>query len=147
MLIFDTKNPYATTIVLGSLVVFLFMFWGYSQIFTTMAKQVDVGEQLKKWNETLPHSYKFTVISGCMFLITSKVTVKNGKHTFSLDTEKITLVELFKVAKKVKEQAYKSEINYDEKYGFPTHIDIDWSRDTIGDECFYEVTEFEVIEL
>ena len=98
MLIFDTKNSYATIIVLGSLTVFIFMFWGYSQIFNSINDQVDIDVQIDKWEQTLPNSYDYTVVAGCMSLVTSKAAVRNGKHSFSLDSEKIMLSELFNIA-------------------------------------------------
>ncbi len=127
--------------------VIVFMFWGYSQIFISFNEQVDIEEQLEIWRKELPASYQFTVISGCMLVTESKAVVSNGKHTYALGSEKINLAELFDVAKRAKAQAYKFKIDYHDKYGFPTLIDVDWRNDVIDDECFYEVADFETIEL
>jgi hypothetical protein len=38
------------------------------------------------------------------------------------------------------------EIKYHPKFGFPEVIEIDWNKDIMDDECFYEISEFKVIE-
>jgi hypothetical protein len=53
---------------------------------------------------------------------------------------------LFKAANKGLFEAARIKITYHPKYAFPQVIEVDWRKDVIDDECFYEVSEFKVIE-
>ncbi len=45
--------------------------------------------------------------------------------------------DLFEVAKKGLTEAYKMDINYHVKYGFPETISLDWNKDIIDDVALF----------
>ncbi|WP_394228787.1 DUF6174 domain-containing protein [Pseudoalteromonas spongiae] len=151
MYIFDARNSTSVLVTLGALTVLVFIFWGHGEIFASMNKQKSVTEQLKIWESTLPKSYSYKIISGCMSVTNVEASVLNGVHYFAHnenlgERDKTKLIDLFNVVEQARAQAYKLETQFHDKYGFPTSIIVDWQSNTVDDECFYEVSEFEVIE-
>ncbi|CAM3139404.1 hypothetical protein SHLO109777_19555 [Shewanella loihica] len=84
-----------------------------------------------------------------MYVVGSKVLVANGVALFEKLGEhehKLVIDDLFKAANKGLFEAASMEIKYHPKFGFPEVIEVDWSKDTIDDECFYEISKFKVLE-
>lgn len=58
-----------------------------------------------------------------------------------------TIDKLFGLIERaLEEDADVVSVEYDEEYGFPTDISIDWYREGYDDEVWYAVREFEVLE-
>ncbi len=55
-----------------------------------------------------------------------------------------TVFEIINTA--YKERAYNIELTFDENYGFPAKALIDWNRDTVDDETYFELSEFKAVD-
>ena len=151
MYVFNSKNTFAIFVTLGTVFLLPFIFWGYGEYFAVSNKQKSLSEQLKIWQSKQPSSYSYEIKFGCMEVSEVEVEVLNGQHFFSTGTapgisHQVKLSDLFEIAEKVRAQSYKSDIRFDPTYGFPNEISVDWSTDSIDDECFYSVSSFGVYD-
>ena len=149
MQIFDTRNSYSVIFILGSVIVLIFSFWGVGYQSVNSQKHEKIERQLSIWHKNEPEAYSYIATEGCMFSVSSKVLVVHGVTLFEKigDYEhKLVINDLFKAVNKGLFDAGSIEIKYNSKFGFPESIDVDWSKETIDDECFYEISDFRVIE-
>lgn len=73
--------------------------------------------------------------------------LSNTVHGFSgsehLHIDGTTTIEnLFAILETALKSSYQLEVSYDPYYGFPQLVHVDWSREIIDDECFYDVKTF-----
>ena len=121
------------------------------------AAQEALAEARQRWEDTGITSYTWTVdlLCFCGPLGPLQVTVRDGEvaETTPLDPRveagqdelptATTVEDLFQKA----EDALTSEdsgavsITYDETYGYPTKMDIDWIRDAVDDEDTWEASD------
>jgi len=149
MQIFDPRNPYSVFFVLGTIIVLIFSFWGVGYQSVNSQAHEKIERQLDIWQQHEPERYSYIAKEGCMYVAGSKVLVVNGVALFEKLGEyehEIVIDDLFKAANKGLFEAAKMEIKYHPKFGFPEVIEIDWNKDIIDDECFFEISEFKVIE-
>ncbi|ABO25441.1 DUF6174 domain-containing protein [Shewanella loihica] len=149
MQIFDTRNPYSIFFVLGTIIVLIFSFWGIGHQSVNSQTHEKIASQLEIWQQNEPERYSYVAQEGCMYVVGSKVLVANGVALFEKLGEhehKLVIDDLFKAANKGLFEAASMEIKYHPKFGFPEVIEVDWSKDTIDDECFYEISKFKVLE-
>jgi hypothetical protein len=149
MQIFDTRNPYAVFFILGTVIVLLFSFWGIKYQSVNSQAHDKLAHNLTTWLQGEPEKYSYVVRQGCMFVASSKVLVVNGVALFEKVDEydsELVISDVFKAANKGLFEAARIKITYHPKYAFPQVIEVDWRKDVIDDECFYEVSEFKVIE-
>ena len=93
--------------------------------------------------------YSYIAREGCMCVASSKVLVVNGVTLFEkIDgyDNKLVIDDIFAAANKGLFEAASMEINDHFTYGFPESIKLDWRKDIFDDECFYEISDFTVIE-
>ncbi|MBO9492358.1 hypothetical protein J7384_18495 [Endozoicomonas sp. G2_1] len=98
------------------------------------------------WSKVEPPNYSYSIWYGCMYTATSDITVSDGIEKFKGRERTITINELFDLLPKIFAKASSYSIKYNEKYGFPTQIKVDWSSEVYDDECFYQVQRFLVSE-
>jgi hypothetical protein len=149
MQIFDTRNPYSVFFVLGTVIILIFSFWGIGYQSVNSQTHEKIQRQLNFWQQNEPERYSYIAQEGCMYVVGSKVLVVNRVALFEQIGEykhELVIDDLFEAANKGLSEAASIEVKYDPKFGFPKKISIDWSHDIIDDECFYEITEFKVIE-
>lgn len=129
--------------------VLILSFWGIGYQFMASQIHEEIKKQLHIWQQNEPEKYSYVAQSGCMFVISSKVLVVNGVALFENQGEyehKLNIDDLFKVANKGVTEAASIKIKYHPKFGFPELIKIDWKKDTIDDECFYQISKFKALD-
>ena len=57
-------------------------------------------------------------------------------------TEQISIDDLFDIVSRASLEAYSVNTKYDDVFNYPRLIKIDWNKDRVDDECFYQITEF-----
>ncbi|NQY65073.1 MAG: hypothetical protein HRT38_15360 [Alteromonadaceae bacterium] len=149
MHIFDSRDPYSVFFIMGTIIVFIFSFWGIGYQSVNSQNHEKIEQQLKIWQKNEPEKYSYIAREGCMFVTSSKVLVVHGVALFEQIDEyhnKLVIDDLFIAANKGLIKAANMNIKYHSKYGFPENIELDWRKEVIDDECFYEISDFKVIE-
>jgi len=148
MHIFDSRNPYSVIFVLGITVIILLGGWFIGD---ASSRAVFVEEQVsliksnqKIWDESEPASYSYSIWYGCMLSDISNVKITDGIKSFGEKEKGITIDDLFKVALKIVSKASSYQFKYNNNFGYPEHIKVDWNSETYDDECFYQVQDFSV---
>lgn len=117
----------------------------------------ELAEHRAIWDAKHPVAYRFRVSVGCFclpsvrgpWIITARVDTRevlpatpDGEQPLS--SEMPPDVEgVFTKAKDALAKADKVEITYDETWGFPTSVSIDWIKDAVDDEESFTIGEFE----
>ncbi len=145
----NNRDPYSIFLTMGSIVLFLFMFWGIWHLSLSYQNPEQIEEQLKIWNKNKPNSYSYSILSGCMFGSETQVTVKNNREISYKNLDGNTnctmrIKDMFTNAKRALIEASKVHIAYNKEYGFPEKISVDWNSNFSDDECFYRVDNFTV---
>lgn len=126
----------------------------------------EFDKNLMTWNEADVNHYRMQVGVSCFcpFADVNPITVEvkdgqvismmgsNGVEI--LDTDPLysilmnyaTVDNLFTWAGQALVDADKAEISYDETYGFPTTVAIDYITEATDDEIWVDVSNFEVLE-
>jgi hypothetical protein len=119
--------------------------------------QTEFEKNQQKWNTQKPGEYSYQLKVGCFCPpdITRPVTITVSGGTSSLtyadDGTQVsndffikynTIEKIFDVALNALQNADETQITYDEKYGFPTSINIDMYKDAIDDETSYTISDF-----
>jgi len=104
----------------------------------------------QKWTSNKPLLYSYKVSSGCMWANSYKIEkTESGLISTPMDNspiiEPISVNDLFAEARKANLTSHKVSIEYHPYFGFPTSIDVDWEKEVFDDECFIQVSEFEVL--
>ena len=125
-----------------SSVVIFFLFQSSNKVDTFNIK-------LKHWSQNQPKNMTYKVTHGCMTLLSYDVYRIDGKTFFQ--QKKYTdpkwqhdIDSLFEVILKAAQSAYSLNVDFNLEYGYPQSIEIDWDKQTIDDECFYVVENFNV---
>jgi len=148
-MIFSIKNPasiiyvFTTTIVMILISVAMFLKFENEKV-------IKRGEALtQKWIETRPTNISYKMTQGCMFTISyyvdeiEKETYFESVKNYPLKYQK-RIDDLFKVIQKATVEAYSLDVKYNDMYGYPELISIDWKYEVYDDECFYMVENFKV---
>ncbi len=149
MQIFDVRNPYSTFFVLGITIILIFSFWGIGHQSANLPTHKKVAEQFVIWQQNEPKRYSYIAREGCMYVASAKVLVVNGVPLFEKVGKighQLVIDDLFKAANKGIFEAASIDIQYHPQFGFPELIKVDWKKETIDDECFYEISQFKIIE-
>lgn len=148
MYIFNSKNSFSLLVTLGTVFILPFVFWGYGEYFTVSNKFKPVNEQLALWQTRKPTSYKYKLRHGCMSVIEVNAVVSGDTHWFDRNVlpEQISMEDLFTIVSKAGLEAYNVNTTYDDFFSYPSLIEIDWNKNRIDDECFYQITEFTPVE-
>ena len=117
-----------------------------------------LAEHRAIWDAKHPVAYRFKVGVGCFcpsnvtgpFIITARVDTReitnvNPDAGGSANETPPDIEGAFKKAKDALATADEVEIRYDEEWGFPTLVDIDWIKNAVDDEESLTVSEFEVL--
>lgn len=122
----------------------------------------DFNESLKKWQENNLSNYIFTLDRYCFCgggPYPAKVVVKadtifsvldpDSQEPVSIDSTLTytdiypTIDDLFDLIQDAKDRdADRLDVRYDDRYGFPLDIDIDYSKEMVDEEMRYEITSF-----
>ena len=131
-------------------------------IFTSDSKglQADLDESRALWDAAAISDYSIRSQRRCFFcgvtFIPVRITVRGDTidTVTDLDTDDpvtepapgtfLTIDELFDVIQEaITQSASDINVRYDEVFGYPTDIDIDFSRSFRNDEALFEIGEFQ----
>lgn len=121
------------------------------------AAMQELAEHRATWDAKHPVAYRFTVGVGCFcpqsvtgpWIITARVDTREVRPATPdgeqpLSSEMPPDVEgVFTKAKDALAKADQVEITYDETWGFPTRVSIDWIKDAVDDEESFTIGGFE----
>lgn len=125
---------------------------------TTAAEATDVESARALWDAEGPESYELTYEKMCYCASVGPVTVtvESGEITdvaapeaddeAEATEDALSVEDLLDKAADAEADADVAEIEYDEEYGYPTLLDIDWLEDAVDDEVTYTVTSFESLD-
>ncbi len=115
----------------------------------------------QKWNDQKLGNYSFQLQVGCFsppdITRPVNITVKEGipKLAYADDGTPVTnkffddyntIDKLFSTALRALENADAASVSYDEKYGFPARINIDFNKKLVDDEMSYTIADFQLLE-
>lgn len=116
----------------------------------------DFAAARKKWDENRPESYRVTVTQLCFCLtevVTPRTVTVEGDEVTSVDPpipddigfdiEVLTVDVLFDILERALADADEVVVSYNEDYGFPESISIDWIELAVDDEVTYTAESFE----
>lgn len=108
-------------------------------------------EARARWDEaglaSYSYEYSLSCFCGAPANLPLVVAVENGEVTGAWNLNDFvpldpgllaslhTVPELFDIAERALREAYKHHLSYDEFYGYPRTMDIDWIKDAIDDEA------------
>jgi hypothetical protein len=147
MVTFGSRNPYITLATFACIVFSIIFTWYHLQLEYRLSAN-DIINKENVWEITQPNRFSYQISSGCVLSSSFEVFSEYGSYTSKrlvgrqYFTETQTISGLFQTLKKAQSDAAKLSVDFDENYGFPTHIKIDWDSNVADDECFYEVTHF-----
>ena len=146
MVILDTRSPFAILTVLSVMIAVAFGFWSF---ISSSERYSNINYQKELWAKNEPSSYSYSIFNGCMFVQQSEVVVLFGKTIFRENNEEghevngnVKILNLFSTVDKAQAQAHSIEVEYNEAFGYPERIRVDWNKDIMDDECFYVVKNF-----
>lgn len=129
--------------------------WGYKD-----DPASDLAAARKRWDENRPDTYRVTITQSCFCLdeVTEPrtVTVTGDEVTdvdppipddIGFELEPLTIGALFGILERAVVEADELNVTYNEAYGFPESIDIDWIEDAVDDEVSYTAQSFEELEI
>ena len=148
MYIFNSKNSFSLLATLGSVLILPFIFWGYGEYFAASNNFKPVNEQLALWQAQKPISYKYKLQHGCMFVAEVNAVVSKDTSWFDKQilSEQLSIEDLFGIVSRASLEAYSVNTIYDDVFSYPSIVKIDWNKDRVDDECFYQVSEFASLE-
>lgn len=116
----------------------------------------DFAAAWERWDENRPESYQVTVTQSCYCLIevvTPRTVTVVGEEVTDVDPpipddigfeiEVLTIDVLFGILERALADADEVVVSYDEQYGFPESISIDWIEEAVDDEVSYTAESFE----
>jgi len=145
----DSRNP--ITIAAISIVTLLLLgIWVISHVdesYRIKLSELDANKNL--WEKTQPLSFNYTVTYGCMMLAKYKIENEKGRDfEFPIGqtpaNESLKIDDIFAQAEKGIRMSHSVEVKYHPYFGFPELIEVDWDKDIIDDECFFQISEFKV---
>ncbi len=123
--------------------------------------QQEWKDNQQKWNDQKLGNYSFQLQVGCFcpqdITRPVNITVREGIPTLAYAddgtpvTDKFfddynTIDKLFSTALRALQNADAASVSYDEKYGFPTRINIDFNKKLVDDETSYTLADFQLLE-
>lgn len=112
----------------------------------------EFDQRLAQWEETAPENYSFTLFLGTFFGGTSlELAVRSGVlEILSEETDgpsvgaegAATIDEMFDLLRTAYADADTVRAVYDEDYGFPVDVRVDWVSEAVDDESWFEITDF-----
>lgn len=143
MEVFNSKNVASVIFTLGTSIVLVVSFWGFSH-WSVHAETIEkLEKQFNHWQGVDVKNYTFVATDACMLAGRNKIKVVAGVPELIDGKKIITIDERFKLAKEAIQTAYKLQIEYHPLYGFPQNIEVDWNEQLTDDECSYSITAFE----
>jgi hypothetical protein len=97
--------------------------------------------------QTGPHAGRVTVQSGHVVAVAPVMDLPSEQPVQPLSYPPIrpTIEDVWALLRKDLTTADRVEVSYDEKFGFPTHVDVDREKSAIDDEYGYGVTDFLIL--
>ena len=145
-LIFSSRNSFSIVFV-GGIGLLIIGMW---VIFQPNKKHADLENGRALWSINKPERYSYTLTTGCMFIEQHEIVHNEYGSTSSplygaLKAKPVTIEGLFNQVENANLTAYKSLTEYHPYFGFPVLIKTDGSKDVFDDECFFQVTNFRVL--
>jgi len=122
----------------------------------------DLRAARSQWDSESPAAYSFVFRRSCFcgteFLRAVRITVADGtavSAVFADDGSPIqtplpevpTIPDLFdEIEAAIASRADRMDVTYDQGYGYPVDVSIDFIEQAIDDEMFFQVSEFDVLE-
>ena len=118
-------------------------------LFQSSNKTENIKNRFQQWSQIQPKNMTYTVTHGCMsafsydvYRVDGKTFVQQKKYTDPSWQHDID--SLFEVLLKASQSAHSLIVDFNTEYGYPQSIEIDWTKQTVDDECFYVVENFYV---
>ncbi|WP_353372950.1 DUF6174 domain-containing protein, partial [Aliiglaciecola sp. NS0011-25] len=127
---------------IGFVLVVLFAF---NHLIIPSDKVNPLNSYHRQWIESGIENYRYTLMFGCMRDLEYRVVVKNGVQITPRSIDVYSIDDLFEYADRAEKNADEYNVTY-HKTGFPSEIEVNWSKEIWDDECFIEVTDFQVIK-
>jgi hypothetical protein len=124
----------------------------------------DFDRAREKWQEADASHYRYNLNLSCFCAFNENMPLvievqdgdvvsmeyQNGNEIEEVNLEQFqkydTIDDIFaELEKALNGEADKVTVSYDETYGFPTQIDIDFIEEAIDDELYLTVSDFEVL--
>lgn len=126
--------------------------WGYAD-----DPASDLAAARQQWDESRPDAYRVTVAQSCFCppeVVEPRAVTVEGDEVTDVDppipgglgVEPLTVDVLFDVLERAVVEADALDVTYNEAYGIPQSIDIDWIAGAADDEIWYEVQSFEPLD-
>lgn len=122
----------------------------------------DLRAARSQWESRSPATYSFVFQRSCFcgteFLQAVRITVADGtvvSAVFADDGTPIqtplpevpTIPDLFdEIEAAIAARADRMDVTYDEGYGYPVDVSIDFIVQAVDDEMFFQVSEFDILE-
>ena len=149
-MLFNSKNPLAILSV-SIITLLLVGVWVISYSVTeSKRKNEELEHNLSLWESNKPDFYRFKYSLGCMWVNHYVVNIdSHGTVTLPIDEapvlQTVSIEQIFEDAREANTSAHKAETEYHPYFGFPVTILVDWNEEIIDDECFIQVSDFEVL--
>ena len=150
--------PQITSIMtLGATLLLLLLLMAYSLISKKSSDVPELERNIALWEKNEPESYSYTVNPSCFCVdfFSYSIIYSGGKNqvaplenqadwyaNFQSPETPLSVDNLFKLARRALNGADRVDITYDQVYGFPVRIEIDWIIDAIDDEYSVEISSF-----
>ena len=135
-------------------------------ILSACSTSTEFDKNLTKWNDANISHYRFQVGVSCFCPFGNKmpimIEVKNGNVVSLIDVTGNAIVEsdpiremlnqyqtidrLFISLEQSIKEAEEIQVDYDEMYGFPSSIAIDYITEAADDEIWVDVSNFEILK-
>jgi len=146
-MVLSNQSPYSIFLYSACAVVFITIISAASYWIKHAHSKNEVLEHQAVWQSNRPISFSYQVIYGCMKESHSYVVIHNSNvESVTPKLEGITIEDLYSIAIKGLEEASNVNIEYHPTFGYPIRLQIDWSANTMDDECTYQVTDFQIIK-
>ncbi len=148
-MIFSTRSLNSIVFVTSAIIVLFAMSIVMYSEFESSKSAKNVNELSKKWQTTRPSNMSYQISFGCMTAFSYAVFRVDGKNYYEknewLETqEQINISDVFNAIQRATLKAYSLDVKYNDQYGFPVQVNIDWDKETYDDECFYTIEKFKL---
>ena len=128
-------------------VVFIYVFMGVRIVLDRAQQKQEVIRAHELWTHRKNKNYIYTVSYGCGYTASYRVLHSHGTVQFffmrpgEFDGRRLQIDDIFEILEEAASEANTLEFRYASP-GYPEYVKIDWSKDGVDDECFYQVQEF-----
>lgn len=138
-------------LVIPLVITLIIIYFFSSPIFINAPILEKLRSSKEVWGNKKPTNYAFIVSEGCMLSSKTQVVVSGDevfieKNRFSNSRSNVSIDYLFSIAEAAINDSYEYQISYNTEFGYPENMQVHWDINATDDNCFYEVSNFEVID-